>query len=319
MAIVRIPKVNNYTIMSNHHLTDPNLSLKAKGLMSYMLSRPDNWDFTIEGLARQNMEGADAIARIIRELEARGYVVRSRTRNKAGKFTDMEYRILECPQDTAAMETIAVESEPLPDHDEPIPEHPIPNSPFPENPVMDIPNPDAPFPENAGQINTEPLNTEIPKTEREKTEISNPDPSKTDLSIPTNYAVPTEIDRKIKTINPPDIRKLTAQVRLQIGYHEMKESLGQAELDNVVSLIVEVFSSHCRHFTISGRKIPAELVKQRFQELNSLHIEYVFGCMKKAGSDIRNIKQYLLASLFNAPATMDSYYRAMVNHDLDFS
>ena len=72
MAIVRIPKVNNYTIMSNHHLTDPNLSLKAKGLMSYMLSRPDNWDFTIEGLARQNMEGADAIARIIRELEGRG-------------------------------------------------------------------------------------------------------------------------------------------------------------------------------------------------------------------------------------------------------
>ena len=318
MAIVRIPKVNNYTIMSNHHLTDPNLSLKAKGLMSYMLSRPDNWDFTIEGLARQNMEGADAIARIIRELEARGYVVRSRTRNKAGKFTDMEYRILECPQDMTNVQTITAENAPMPAPDEPIPEHPIPNSPLPENPVMDIPNPDAPFPENAGQINTEPLNTEIPKTEREKTELSNPDPSKTDLSIPADHAVPTGIDRKIKTINHPDIRKLTAQVRLQIGYHEMKESLGQAELDNVVSLIVEVLSAHCRHFTISGRQIPAELVKQRFQELNSLHIEYVFGCMKKAGSDIRNIKQYLLASLFNAPATMDSYYRAQVNHDLDF-
>ena len=318
MAIVRIPKVNNYTIMSNHHLTDPNLSLKAKGLMSYMLSRPDNWDFTIEGLARQNMEGADAIARIIRELEARGYVIRSRTRNKAGKFTDMEYSILECPRDMADVQTITAENAPMPAHDEPIPDHPIPNSPLPENPIVDIPNTDAPFPENAGQINTEPLNTEIPKTEREKTERSNPDPSKTDLSIPADYAVPTGIDGKIKTINPPDIRKLTAQVRLQIGYHEMKESLGQAELDNVVSLIVEVLSAHCRHFTISGRQIPAELVKQRFQELNSLHIEYVFSCMKKAGSDIRNIKQYLLASLFNAPATMDSYYRAQVNHDLDF-
>ncbi len=334
MAIVRIPKVNNYTIMSNHHLTDPNLSLKAKGLMSYMLSRPDNWDFTIEGLARQNMEGADAIARIIRELEARGYVIRSRTRNKAGKFTDMEYRILECPQDMADVQTITAENAPMPAHDEPIPDHPLPNSPLPENPIVDIPNPAAPFPENAGQINTEPFNTEIPKpfnteipkterekTEREKTELSNPDPSKTDLSIPAVNAVNTlssGIDRKIKTINPPDIRKLTAQVRLQIGYHEMKESLGQAEMDNVVSLIVEVLSAHCRHFTISGRQIPAELVKQRFQELNSLHIEYVFGCMKKAGSDIRNIKQYLLASLFNAPATMDSYYRAQVNHDFDF-
>ena len=318
MAIVRIPKVNNYTIMSNHHLTDPNLSLKAKGLMSYMLSRPDNWDFTIEGLARQNMEGADAIARIIRELEARGYVIRSRTRNKAGKFTDMEYSILECPLDIADVQTITEENVPMPASDEPIPDHPIPNSPLPENPVMDIPNPVAPFPENAGQINTEPLNTEIPKTEKEKTELSNPDPSKTGLSIPADYAVHTGIDRQIKTINPPDIRKLTAQVCLQIGYHEMKEALGQAELDNVVSLIVEVLSAHCRHFTISGRQIPAELVKQRFQELNSLHIEYVFGCMKKAGSDIRNIKQYLLASLFNAPATMDSYYRAQVNRDFDF-
>lgn len=318
MSIVRIPKVNNYTIMSNHHLTDPNLSLKAKGLMSYMLSRPDNWDFTIEGLARQNMEGADAIARIIRELEGRGYVIRSRTRNKAGKFTDMEYRILECPLDIADVQTITEENVPMPASDEPIPDHPIPNSPLPENPVMDIPNPDAPFPENAGQINTEPFNTEIPKTGKEKTEISNPDPSKTDLSIPADYAVPTGIDRQIKTINPPDIRKLTAQVRMQIGYYEMKESLGQAELDNVVSLIVEVLSAQCCHYTISGGKIPAELVKQRFQELNSLHIEYVFSCMKKAGSDIRNIKQYLLASLFNAPATMDSYYRAQVNHDLDF-
>ena len=73
MAIVRVPKVNNYTIMSNHHLIDPELSFKAKGLMSYMLSRPDNWDFSIEGLAHQNKEGTDAIARIIRELEEQGY------------------------------------------------------------------------------------------------------------------------------------------------------------------------------------------------------------------------------------------------------
>ena len=318
MAIVRIPKVKNYTIMSNHHLTDPNLSLKAKGLMSYMLSRPDNWDFTIEGLARQNMEGADAIARIIRELEARGYVIRSRTRNKAGKFTDMEYSILECPLDMTNVQTITAENVPMPAHGEPIPDHPIPNYPLPENPIVDAPNTAAPFPENAGQINTEPLNTEIPKTEKEKTELSNPDPSKTDLSIPAVDTLSAGIDRQIKTINHPDIRKLTAQVRLQISYHEMKESLGQAEMDNVVSLIVEVLSACCRHFTISGRQIPAELVKQRFQELNSLHIEYVFGCMKKAGSDIRNIKQYLLASLFNAPATMDSYYRAQVNRDFDF-
>ena len=76
---------------------EPELSFKAKGLMSYMLSRPDNWDFTIEGLTHQNKEGTDAIARIIRELEERGYITRCRVRNQAGKFTDMEYKILEYP------------------------------------------------------------------------------------------------------------------------------------------------------------------------------------------------------------------------------
>ena len=59
MAIIRVPKVNNYTVMSNHHLLNPALSLKAKGLMSYMLSRPDSWDFTIEGLSRLNKDGVD--------------------------------------------------------------------------------------------------------------------------------------------------------------------------------------------------------------------------------------------------------------------
>ena len=273
MAIVRIPKVNNYTIMSNHHLTDPNLSLKAKGLMSYMLSRPDNWDFTIEGLARQNMEGVDAIARIIREVEARGYVVRSRTRNKAGKFTDMEYSILECPRDMTNLETITEENVPVPAHDEPILDRPIPNSPLPENPIVDAPNAAAPLPENAGQINTEPLNTEIPRTKREKTELSNPDPSKTGPSIPTNYAVPMGIDRKIKTIKHPDIRKLTAQVHLQIGYHEMKEALGQSEMDTPLPPPLTLPSSACgslhlavatrgRSFTCENCAMPGTQVKR---------------------------------------------------------
>ena len=285
MAIVRVPKVNNYTIMSNHHLIDPELSFKAKGLMSYMLSRPDNWDFTIEGLAHQNKEGADAIARIIRELEDRGYITRCRVRNQAGKFTDMEYKILECPLKKVAAERTETENA-APALEEPVPEKPIPNSPHPENPVVDSPVMDSPLPESAGQIITE-----SPKTDEINTDLSNPDPSKTDLSI-------------------------RSQVRFNIGYYELREQYGQETFDSIVSLILEVLTSRCDTFTLSGRKIPAELVKERFRALNSHHIEYVFDCMKKSGSEIRNIKQYLLTSLFNAPATLESYYRAKVSHDL---
>ena len=286
--------------MSNHHLIDPELSFKAKGLMSYMLSRPDNWDFTIEGLAHQNKEGADAIARIIRELEDQGYISRCRTRNAAGKFTDMEYKILECPlKKSAAEETITETSASV--QEEPFAENPIPNHPHLENPVVD-----SPFPDSTGQIITE-----SPKTEKRNTDLSNPDPSKTDLSIPAR--VSEELPW------PQDVRSLTAGVRLSIGYDELREQHSQDELDNIVSLIVEVLSARCDTFTLSGRKIPADLVKSRFQALNSHHIEYIFDCMKKSGSDIRNIKQYLLTTLFNAPATLDSYYRAKVNYDFDFS
>ena len=301
MAIVRVPKVKNYTIMSNYHLTDPNLSLKAKGLMSYMLSRPDNWDFTIEGLAHQNKEGADAIARIIRELEAHGYITRSRTRNQAGKFTDMEYNILECPMEASREAHEADESQGA------FFENPPPNTPLQENPVVVLPLPVSPFPDRAGQINTESQ-----KTKRIKTKQINPDPSKTDLSIPGADLPANSLNRR------QDLGAMTAEVRLNIGYYELKEQYSQDELDNIVSLIVEMLSARCDTFTLSGRRIPADLVKSRFQALNSHHIEYIFDCMKKSGSDIRNIKQYLLTSLFNAPATMDSYYRAKVNHDFDF-
>ena len=307
MAIVRVPKVNNYTIMSNHHLIDPELSFKAKGLMSYMLSRPDNWDFTIEGLTHQNKEGADAIARIIRELEERGYVTRIRVRNQAGKFTDMEYRILECPLKKADEESAESKaSEPAPE--EPVPEKPLPNDPHPGNPVVDSPFPVSPLPESAGQIITE-----SPKTEKRNTDLSNPDLSKTDPSIPDADPASGGSPRR------QDIKSLTAEVRWNIGYFELREQYGQDEMDGIVSLIVEVLSARCDTFTLSGRKIPADLVKSRFRALNSHHIAYIFDCMKKSGSDIRNIKQYLLTSLFNAPATLDSYYRAKVNHDFDFS
>ena len=115
------------------------------------------------------------------------------------------------------------------------------------------------------------------------------------------------------TLNEQEQKYKTAQEQYLIA--EARAKASQDELDNIVSLIVEALSTRCDTFTLSGRKMPTDLVKSRFQALNSHHIEYIFECMKKSGSDIRNIKQYLLTSLFNAPATLDSYYQAKVNHD----
>lgn len=81
MAVFRVERTRDYTVMSNHHLKNRSLSLKAKGLLSVMLSLPDEWDYTLRGLAAISKEGVDAIREAIRELEDAGYIVRSRGRN----------------------------------------------------------------------------------------------------------------------------------------------------------------------------------------------------------------------------------------------
>jgi hypothetical protein len=98
MAIFRVEKTTNYTVMSNHHLRDKSLSLKAKGLLSQILSLPEEWDYTLQGLACINREQLDAIRQAVHELERAGYIVRTRERDSQGRLCGSEYNIYEQPQ-----------------------------------------------------------------------------------------------------------------------------------------------------------------------------------------------------------------------------
>ena len=97
MAVCRVERTGDYTTMSNHHLRNMEISLKAKGLLSVMLSLPDNWDYTIKGLSIINKEGLDSIRSTIHELELAGYVERQRIRDAKGRFRTAEYIIREKP------------------------------------------------------------------------------------------------------------------------------------------------------------------------------------------------------------------------------
>ena len=97
MAVFRVERTRDYTVMSNHHLKDGELSLKAKGLLSMMLSLPDEWNYTTRGLARICKEGVDAIGKALKELETAGYIVRRQLRGANGRITDTEYTIYEKP------------------------------------------------------------------------------------------------------------------------------------------------------------------------------------------------------------------------------
>ena len=101
MAVFHIEKTGDYTVMSNYHLRDRSLSLKAKGLLSLMLSLPEDWDYTMKGLARICKDGIDSISGGIRELEAHGYLVRVHVRNENGQLGTIKYTILELPKEPA--------------------------------------------------------------------------------------------------------------------------------------------------------------------------------------------------------------------------
>ena len=136
MAVFRIERTRDYTVMSNHHLRNANLSLKAKGLLSMMLSLPEDWNYTTRGLAKICKEGVDAIGAALRELEAAGYIVRHKLRDRQGRISDTEYVIYEQPQLRK------------PDTD----------SPDTENPYMDKPDTEKPAELNIEKSNTQKQN-----------------------------------------------------------------------------------------------------------------------------------------------------------------
>ena len=98
MSVFRINKTQNYTVMSNHHFKEKKMSLKAKGLLSLMLSLPDDWDYSISGLATLSKDGKDSIMSALAELEKFGYLTRTRLTNEKGQFAGVEYNIFEIPQ-----------------------------------------------------------------------------------------------------------------------------------------------------------------------------------------------------------------------------
>lgn len=97
MTKIRVDRVKGYTVMSNYHLRDKSLSLKAIGLMSFMLSLPEDWDYSIEGLSKVVKDGRDAIRTAIKELEDRHYLIREQKSTSRGLFAEMEYHLYMVP------------------------------------------------------------------------------------------------------------------------------------------------------------------------------------------------------------------------------
>ena len=273
MGVFRVNKNRNYTVMSNVHLRDKALPLKAKGLLSLMLSLPEDWDYSMRGLAKLSADGLDSTRAAVKALERSGYVVRRQLYDSRGRFSNNEYTVFEIPQSSS----------------------PSSDLPLTGKPSTEKPPSDAPLSGKPSQINTEQVITQ---------EIN------TDLN---NY----------QSINLDGMDRMDERERYReiieenIEYEIMKDRPDGDRLGEIVEIMLDAVCSTAPTIRINGEDMPQQVVKSRFLKLDSSHIEYVFHAMKDCPSDIRNIRAYLLTTLYNAPATMDNFYSAKVNHDFN--
>ena len=287
MAVYRVQRTRDYTVMSNCHLKDKGLTLKSKGLLSMILSLPEEWNYTTRGLASICKEGVDAIGSALKELETAGYIVRRQLRGANGRITDTEYIIYEQPQ---------------PKKLDMLPSDVV--SPDTENPDMVKPDTEKPAELNIEKSNTQKQNIYGSSTD----------------SIPfRDCAADCLPERKGRdAMSLTEIESYRELIQENIGYEYLCQQYEtyREDLDEIVELIVETVCAKRKTTRIAGSDFLHEIVRSRFLKLDNSHIEFVMDCLQKNTTEIRNMKQYLLTVLFNAPTTISNHYTSQVNHDL---
>lgn len=301
MAIFRVAKTRDYTVMSNYHLRDKNLTLKAKGLLSLILSLPEDWNYTTRGLAAICKEGVDSIGAALRELESAGYLTRHRLRDRSGRISDTEYVVYESPRTETEADS--------PDKVSQGTDEPDMASPCTENPYMVSPDTEAPRTDASDTENPAQLNTEVSNTYESNTQKSNPDP----IIIQKQRAQKADTGMSdMDQMDAREYRRTLAEVKEQIEYDALDTPHDHERLDEIVEIMTETLCSRRPYIKVAGENYPAEVVKSRFKKLSYHHIEYVFLSLDKKHTEVRNIRQYLMTTLYHAPTTMSNYFDAEV-------
>ncbi|MEG1497091.1 MAG: DUF6017 domain-containing protein [Clostridiales bacterium] len=289
MAVFRTQKKDNYTVMSNQHLQDKSLSLKAKGLLSLMLSLPETWEYTLQGLAAICKDGISSVTSAIQELEEAGYLVRQRTRTMSGRLGNIEYFIYEETQNNGCDNNQDKKIAPL-SH---IPKNIKPKY---EKPTQ-VKHPQS----NTKILNTKELNTNQSIYQETAIEQDSYDENEVDV-----------------TDEMENITIYEDLVKENIAFDNLchDNPLRKDEIHGITALITETVCSQGGTIRVGKQNYPAQVVKSKFLKLNHDHVQYVMESLKNTTTKIKNIRAYLLTSLFNAVATMGTYYSTQANHDL---
>lgn len=313
-TVFRVEKNKNYTTISNHHLQDRNLSLKAKGLLTLILSLPPDWDMTLKGLVSLSGDGVDSVRSGIQELEKAGYLRRSRSRNNLGQLLCTEYTIYE----HAVTENVASETE-IDDNLNIIysEESHIGKSDVDKNTTEKIENSQIGF-SNIGKPYIGKSNTIKYLNNKDTNNINNYPYQSTYSSKLCREPKENSIDEMEKAQTLYEERKAYEEIIKQnIAYDLLSEQKETSRdfLDLCVQVMVDTVTSNKPYIKIKGQDIPKEAVKSVLLKLDDENISYVDMCLSESKTAIKNMQSYILTALYCSQHGGDTYFNQLVKHD----
>lgn len=264
-------KVNkDFSIISNHHLRDTLLSLKAKGLLSLMLSLPSTWDFTVQGLTNLCTDSISSVTSAVKELENKQYIIRKRIRNEKGQLTNSEYYIFEKPTLQEDVDSFVSQPTPKPER---------------QNETCE---------------------------ETQKTTTTNIEPQQTNET--TNFLLDLSNDLGYTHMRFTSIDDVKEFVCDNIEIEAFTDEIEKKKASELANLITEILCSTQKIIKVGSNEFPSIFVKQKFAKIENEHIQYVLYCFSKNATNVKNIRKYLIVSLFNAPSTIENYYDNLVSN-----
>lgn len=251
MAIIRVEKTKDYTTMSNYHFREKDMSLKAKGLLSLILSLPEDWDYTLEGLATLCRDGKDSVRTALNELEEFGYMETARVRDEKGRLRGTEYVVREKPTSNLPEKENPDPEEADPDNGmpeepaagKPTLENPVLEKPMLENPTLENPALEKPTLENPTQLNTNISNTDLSNTDLSNHCAENTNPRKRPECSRAYYPEDARLDEAFKAfvymrkrINKPLTDKAIQLTRESLADMAKGES-GKMDIEKAVAIL----------------------------------------------------------------------------------
>lgn len=316
MSVFRVEKNSNYTVISNYHLRDKNLSLRTIGLLSLILSLPDSWDYSQAGLAAICKDGEDSIRSGLKELEKYGYLERERERDENGRMRGVVYRVYEVPKNKRSeIKTTYVEKsdrnnnvvKPSFNKKQSKQKHPIQETPKRANPILDkpmldLPNSDMPTLDNERQIRNTKENKDILNTHQS---INQENRLKDGWGSSAQRDL---LEKHIKTNVGYDFiafKQQTIEQNFDRGEISVREydseilTYNIKTLDQVIGYMLDILTSiNNDPIKIGEEVIDREVVKSKLLKTSLVEMKRVIFALNT--TDIKNPKKYAISMLYNS-------------------